>query len=108
MKRSFLEVGDLPTDEYGVLYKLRPTLVRVFNTARATPRNMTLLKNTMKFMYNACVAFEKAQAAEVEAKQRQDLVNQLAELGVDADERKTIENLQADLEKAQAEQKEGK
>ncbi len=59
MKRQFLEVGDLPKDGQSSLHKLRPTLVRAFNTARTSPVKMKLLKDTMKFMYNSCVAFEK-------------------------------------------------
>lgn len=68
MKRQHLEVGDLPKDGQSYLHKLRPTLVRVFNTARTSPARMALLKATMKFMYNKCVEYEKAHFAQPEPK----------------------------------------
>lgn len=107
-KRTFLEVGDLPKDELGVLYKLRPALVRVFNLARSNKRNMTLLRKTLAFVHNKCKEFEANQAkAEEERalflkeqadKERKDaVVAAMADLGVDADERKGVAKLEAEL-----------
>lgn len=70
MKRPFLEVADLPKDTHGSLRGLRPTLVRVFNKARQHPAKISLLKKTMKFMYNACVAYEKQLTQSIEAREK--------------------------------------
>lgn len=55
-----LEITELPTDSQGIFHGLRQPLVRVYNRSRDYPYKMTALKNLLKFMYNRCVAFEKA------------------------------------------------
>ena len=104
-KRTFLEVQDLPKDTNRVFYKVRPALVRAFNTARSHPYKMTLLKETLKFLYNACVAYEKAQLEDKAFREenekahaeRKAVLAEYEKAGIDADERKTTANLQAEL-----------
>tara|TARA_R110002096_G_scaffold92426_1_gene208910 strand:- start:2532 stop:2858 length:327 start_codon:yes stop_codon:yes gene_type:complete len=56
--KTYVEITDMPTDKYQALGKLRPILVGVYNKCRDHSYKMTLLKHTLKFMYNKCVAFE--------------------------------------------------
>ncbi len=65
MKREHLEIGDLPLDETGAFRTFRPELIKSFNKARQYPERIKLLKETMKYLYNACVAVEKSAAVAV-------------------------------------------
>ena len=54
MSRTFLEVTDLPVDVHGRLYRLRPELVKAFNSARGNKVNLELLKDTLKLVHSQC------------------------------------------------------
>ncbi len=59
MKKTFLEITDMPTDKLQALGKLRTVLVGTFNKSREHKHAMKLLREVLKFMYNKCVEFEK-------------------------------------------------
>lgn len=83
-----LDVLDTPTDAGGVLATVRRPLVMLFNNCRRHPYKMTRLKELMKFMYNACVKFEKMNDEE-----RAKILAEAKELGIDLDERQTTDRL---------------
>lgn len=58
--KQHLEITDLPQDSLNVLHGVRKPLVRAFNKCRSHEYKMKLLKEFLKFMYNQCVAYEKA------------------------------------------------
>lgn len=59
--KSLLKITELPQDRLQALGKLRTVLVGAFNKSRASTRNMTLLKATVKALHAKIVEFEKEQ-----------------------------------------------
>jgi hypothetical protein len=100
MAKTFIEITDLPTDKFNTMHKLRPELVQVFNKARGTEYKMKLLKETLKFMYTQCTAYEKVAIEELEQAARNAILKEAKTLGIDLDERLSTEKLEAELSAA--------
>lgn len=97
--KNHLEITDMPSDTLGALGKLRTVLVGTFNRAREHKHRMTLLKTVLKFMYNKCVEFEKAQEL-ADDEVRKVTLEEAVKLKIDLDERLSTENLVAELKAA--------
>lgn len=95
--KQFLEITDMPTDKYGTLAGLRNTLVKIFNKCRDSKEAMTLLKVTLKFVYNKCLEHEKQSEETASDALREQTLLEAHKLGFDLDERLSTENLVAEL-----------
>ena len=79
MKKTSLEITDLPQDSLNVLYGVRKPLVKAFNKCRDYPYKMKLLKEFLKFMYNKCVEFEKhSEQLRIEAEKAAEIAEKAA------------------------------
>lgn len=89
-----LAITDMPRDPQRVLGPVRSTLAASFNYCRQYPKKMAVLKVVIKFMYGKIVQWEKAVAAEEEAKEAAErLAAKEAELSarLEAEEAKVAE-----------------
>lgn len=95
--KQFLEITDMPTDKYGTLGQLRTLLVKAYNRCRESKEAMTLLKVTLKFVYNKCLEHEKKGEETAEAALREQTLLAAHREGYDLDERLSTENLVVEL-----------
>lgn len=87
----------MPTDKYGVLGQLRTLLVKAYNRCRESKEAMTLLKVTLKFVYNKCLEHEKKDEETAQAALREQTLLAAHREGFDLDERQSTENLVIEL-----------
>jgi hypothetical protein len=115
MKR--LSVTDLPRDVYNLLRTFRTPLVSTYNIARNDERRKELLIEMLELVLHELKGGEKAkelaeaealmirkeaEAAEKEAKEREEILALAKEHKIDLDERKNNRNLRAELDKKMA------
>lgn len=101
-----LDIVDMPRDTTRALGGLRQALCASFNYCRKYPLKMEVLKQVLKYTYSRIVAWEKEYEQEQEAAMKVKLEHEAKQLGVDLDSRKSVENMQADLEVAKEAAKE--
>lgn len=92
-----LDIKDMPRDSTRALGGLRQALAASFNYCRKYPAKMAVLKEVIKYTYNRIVAFEKEQEAFEEQRQRNAVLTKATELGIDLDERLSLDKLKASL-----------
>lgn len=107
LRPSRLDLTDMPRDKQRALGGLRGALCASFNYCKRYPTKLKILKETLAYVHNRIVQFEKDQAtfeesrrkalaerAEAEAKTALD--KKAAEEGIELDARKSLEDMEKD------------
>lgn len=89
-----LDISELPRDTEQAMGVFRVALCKTFNYCRMYPRKMSLLKETVKYVFTRIKAWEEESAAELEAGVKAKLAKKALGLGLELDRTLSVPELE--------------